>query len=64
MHQEDMERAMPIDEYADEVMAILLDEPGVAEILVEKVKPLRFAEAKGTYHHHMQRLSEHEDSAR
>lgn len=55
---------MPIDEYADEVMAILLDEPGVAEILVEKVKPLRFAEAKGTYHHHMQRLSEHEDSAR
>lgn len=67
MHQENMERAMPIDEYADEVMTILLNEPGAAEILVERVKPLRFAEAEGTYHDHMQRLSEfsaHEDSAR
>ena len=54
MHQEHLERAMPVDDYADEVMTILADEPDADEILVDRVKPLRFAEANGTYHQLMQ----------
>lgn len=43
-------RAMPLDEYTREVMQILTDntfEKG--EVLVERVKPMRFAERDGTY---------------
>ncbi len=42
-------RAMPLDEYLAEVMSILQAEPTPPEICVERVKPLRFAEANGGY---------------
>ncbi|RRV10253.1 SDR family NAD(P)-dependent oxidoreductase [Pseudomonas sp. v388] len=41
--------AMPLKEFIDEVMAILRSSPDAEEILVERVKPLRYAEAKGDY---------------
>ena len=41
--------AMPLKAFIDEVMGILRDSPQAEEILVERVKPLRFAEANGDY---------------
>jgi len=47
--QERSEIAMPLDEFADEVVALLETEPDGREILVERVKFLRFAEVRGDY---------------
>ena len=41
--------AMPLKDFIAEVMRILTDTPEAAEILVERVKPLRQAEASGSY---------------
>ena len=41
--------AMPLREFMDEVMGLLRSSPDATEILVERVKPLRFAEASGGY---------------
>lgn len=41
--------AMPLKDFIDEVMGILQRSPDADEILVERVKPLRFAEANGGY---------------
>jgi len=43
------DRYMPLDAFADEVMALLEAQPDAHEILVEAVKPLRFAEVEGRY---------------
>ena len=40
-------RAMPLSDYITEVMSILATQPDATEILVERVKPLRFAELNG-----------------
>lgn len=41
--------AMPLDDFADEVMTILRDQPDATEIQVERVGFLRHAEARGDY---------------
>ncbi|WP_216318384.1 SDR family oxidoreductase [Deinococcus aestuarii] len=41
--------AMPLGEFIEEVMDLLETSPNAAEILVERVKPLRFAEVDGNY---------------
>jgi len=41
--------AMPLPDFISEVMSILKDRPEATEICVERVKPLRFAEAGGNY---------------
>ena len=41
--------AMPLTDFITEVMHLLEIEPGAPEILVERVKMLRFAEASGNY---------------
>ena len=41
------ERAMPLDDFINETMAIITSQDDVAEIIVERVKPLRFAEQNG-----------------
>jgi uncharacterized oxidoreductase len=41
--------AMPLNDYIAETMAILEASPDVSEVLVERVKPARFAEARGEY---------------
>jgi len=42
-------RAMPLRDYIAETMAILEANPDATEVLVERVKPYRFAEARGEY---------------
>ena len=49
MGQEEAAHAMPLDTYLDEVMDILDTPDQPHEILVKAVRPLRFAEADGTY---------------
>jgi len=46
---EDNESAMPLDEFIDEVMALIESQPGATEIQVERVKFLRYGEARGDY---------------
>jgi uncharacterized oxidoreductase len=48
-HQANDPAAMPLADFIAETMAILRAEPDAAEICVERVKRLRFAEAAGTY---------------
>ena len=43
-------RAMPLGEFTGEIMAILSTRPDMLEMCVERAKPMRFAEAGGTYH--------------
>ena len=40
-------RAMPLKDYIDEVITIIKNQPKATEILVERVKPLRFAGSNG-----------------
>jgi short-subunit dehydrogenase involved in D-alanine esterification of teichoic acids len=47
--QEDSEFAMPLDEFVAEVIALLEAQPGAREIQVERVKFLRYGEARGDY---------------
>lgn len=42
--------AMPLDEYVAETMSLLQTQPQADEIVVERVKPFRFAERDGVYH--------------
>jgi len=48
-HQANDPHAMPLKDFINETMEILKTSPDVAEICVERVKPLRFAEAGGGY---------------
>jgi uncharacterized oxidoreductase len=47
--QETSEVAMPLDEFADEVVTLLEKDPDAHEILVERVRFLRYAEVRGDY---------------
>jgi short-subunit dehydrogenase involved in D-alanine esterification of teichoic acids len=47
--QEDNEHAMPLDEFIDEVMTLVETRPDAKEIQVERVKFLRYGEARGDY---------------
>ena len=47
--QAENEHYLPLDAFADEVMALLEAQPDATEILVEAVKFLRFAEVEGRY---------------
>lgn len=59
MGQEDLETAIPLADYLDEVMSLLERNPDATEILVEGVKFLRFAEVDGTYDEVLAKLSGH-----
>ena len=49
MNGADDPRAMPLDAFIKEVMAILAQQPGSGAIIVENCKRLRFAAASGQY---------------
>ncbi|WP_337004939.1 MULTISPECIES: SDR family oxidoreductase [unclassified Microbacterium] len=46
---EENEAAMPLDEFIDEVMTLIETQPDAREIQVERVKFLRYGEARGDY---------------
>ena len=54
--QSTREGYQPLEEFADEVLSLWAD-PTPAEILVERVKPLRHAEASGSFDQVLARLS-------
>jgi uncharacterized oxidoreductase len=47
--QESSEFAMPLEEFVTEVLALLQAQPDASEIQVERVKFLRYGEARGDY---------------
>jgi len=47
--QEDNEVAMPLDEFISEAAGLLASQPDAREIQVERVKFLRYGEARGDY---------------
>ncbi|MEK1940079.1 MAG: SDR family NAD(P)-dependent oxidoreductase, partial [Pseudomonas sp.] len=47
--QENDEHAMPLEEFLDEVFELLNSTPPPHELVVERAKPLRFAEASGSH---------------
>ena len=49
--------AMPLDDFIAETMSLLKNFPDANEICVERVKPLRFAEANGNYDQIFQALN-------
>lgn len=49
--------AMPLEDYVSETLHLLESTPDVTEVLVERVKPLRFAEASGNLEAMMKRLN-------
>lgn len=63
MGQQDSEQAMPVAEFLDEMLALLEHDPEATEILVDRVKPLRFAEADGHYPQILAGLSGHQPGA-
>jgi uncharacterized oxidoreductase len=51
-------RAMPLKDFIAETIEIFKSQPEATENFVESVKPLRFAEATGSYDKAFQRLSQ------
>ncbi|GFM76612.1 SDR family NAD(P)-dependent oxidoreductase [Pseudomonas cichorii] len=47
--QENDEHAMPLDEFLNEIFDLLKVTPTPSELVVERAKPLRFAEASGSH---------------
>jgi uncharacterized oxidoreductase len=62
--QENRPGYQPLDEFADEVMALFAQEPTPEEILVERVRFLRNAEAEGRYPQTVKQLNEFAAQAR
>ena len=59
MGQQDDPGAMPLEEFLTEAHGILTGTPDVEQVLVERVHPLRFAEANGNYAQVLGMLSAH-----
>ena len=57
--QESREGYQPLDAFADEVMTIFGRQPTSAEILVERVGFLRFAEAQGRFEATLKQVNSH-----
>ena len=47
--QQTSDFAMPLDEFVSEVLTLLEEQPDARQILVERVKFLRYGEARGDY---------------
>jgi uncharacterized oxidoreductase len=59
MNQENSPSSMPLEEFLAETMSLLEAEPTAKEILVDRVKTLRFAERDGSYDHILAAMSGH-----
>jgi short-subunit dehydrogenase involved in D-alanine esterification of teichoic acids len=58
--QETSEFAMPLDEFVAEVVALIESQPDAKEIQVERVKFLRYGEARGDYDQVVATLNAHD----
>ena len=47
--QQDNENSMPLDEFLTETLTLLRTQPDANEIIVERAKFVRYAEANGAY---------------
>jgi len=47
--QSQVEQFLPVDDFVDQAIALIKEDPDATEILVEAVKFLRFSEAEGRY---------------
>ncbi len=47
--QSQVEAFLPLEDYVSETMSLLAENPDATEILVERVKPLRYSEVNGAY---------------
>lgn len=56
--------AMPLADFITETMSILTASPEATEICVERVKPLRFAEASGGYENFLKKFNDAMSAAR
>lgn len=61
--QEDDEHAMPLEAFLDEVFQLLNTSPTPSELIVERAKPLRFAEATGSHDEVLKMLAGYKPSA-
>ncbi|WP_448811213.1 SDR family oxidoreductase [Agromyces bauzanensis] len=57
--QSQVEAFLPLDDYIDETMSLLASQPDATEILVERVKPLRFSEVNGAYEQAIAMVNSH-----
>ncbi len=57
--QSQVEAFLPLDDYVDETMSLLASRPAATEILVERVKPLRFSEVNGAYEQAIAMVNSH-----
>jgi short-subunit dehydrogenase involved in D-alanine esterification of teichoic acids len=62
--QQESDFAMPLKDFADEVIALLETQPDANEIQVERVKFLRYGEARGDYDHVVATLNASDPHAR
>jgi short-subunit dehydrogenase involved in D-alanine esterification of teichoic acids len=62
--QQDNPEAMPLDEFVAEAVALLEAQPDAREILVERVKFLRYGEARGDYDQVVAALNQAEEGIR
>ena len=57
MHQENAATAMPLDDFLDQAMNLLQNQPNAEEIVIDNARFLRYAEANGTYQDVLAHLS-------
>ncbi|MFF3371913.1 SDR family oxidoreductase [Streptomyces sp. NPDC002680] len=55
--QQDSPNAMPLDEFLDETLGLLREQPDAKELVVERAKFVRYAEANGAYDQALAMLS-------
>ncbi|MFC4501060.1 MULTISPECIES: SDR family oxidoreductase [Streptomyces] len=55
--QQDSPNAMPLDEFLDETLGLLRENPDAKELVVERAKFVRYAEANGAYDQALAMLS-------
>jgi short-subunit dehydrogenase involved in D-alanine esterification of teichoic acids len=55
--QQDDENSMPLEDFLDETLTLLRDQPDAKEIVVERARFVRDAEASGTYDNVLAMLS-------
>jgi short-subunit dehydrogenase involved in D-alanine esterification of teichoic acids len=57
--QSQVDAFLPLDDYIDETVSLLASQPDATEILVERVKPLRFSEVNGAYEQAIEMVNSH-----